>query len=229
MHKIFGFIPLKPDWTREEWLTHYRERHGPLVAGTGSFARYFSGYAQNYALENIQQEGVVGVSELWLRDIDALADAFADPAYQQHVRPDEDVFTDQSQVRGGVGEQIMLRDYDGTGEKGWARQPLFKIFVMHWPNAGVPVDAYRTEWKSYAASHAQSCSDEIRAFGLTVPDDLLSPTLEGVGIIEEYWFDTGETAQTMARELCGQRKGAPFVDTKRNEVIVARHHRVFGA
>jgi hypothetical protein len=138
MIKLILGVARRADWSREEWLTHYTERHGPLAAGLKVFSQHTLRYVQNYALTpeifstipNFARQ-IDGISELWFHDVAVLAAAYADPNYMALVRPDELTFCDLNAITGGIGleYQILTETLDDTDKK-WVRKSRTRLIIF---------------------------------------------------------------------------------------------------
>ena len=85
--------------SQEEWVRYWREVHGPLAHGLPDFTRYYGRYVHNYVLPDPLATGADepefdGIVEEWVESVDAFAACLAEPAYLEHVRPDEHHFVD---------------------------------------------------------------------------------------------------------------------------------------
>jgi hypothetical protein len=85
--------------TQKEWVRYWRDVHGPLAHGLADFTRYYGRYVHNYVLPDPLGTGAGelefdGIVEEWLESVDAFAACLAEPAYLEHVRPDERHFVD---------------------------------------------------------------------------------------------------------------------------------------
>lgn len=109
MVKLFAFLHRNPELTHEEFVTHWRERHGPLIAGIPELARYLVRYEQHprHQPDNplSAADDLDGVAVQWLRSIDDFFAFASEPAYQEVVAPDELRFLDMSRVRYVICEE----------------------------------------------------------------------------------------------------------------------------
>lgn len=97
MVKLFAVLRRRPDLSVEEFRAHWRERHGPLIAGTPALARHIVRYEQHVRHRPDAISGtddVDGVAEQWFRSIDDFVAFISEPAYAEHVAPDERRFLD---------------------------------------------------------------------------------------------------------------------------------------
>jgi len=78
--------------SREEWIRYWREVHGPLAHGLPEFTRYYGRYVHNYVEPG--EPAFDGIVEEWVESVEAFAACLAEPAYLEHVRPDERLFVD---------------------------------------------------------------------------------------------------------------------------------------
>ena len=85
-----------------EFSAHWREIHAPLIRACAPFARHLLRYTQHHLGDQdspvARMFGVSGaydgVAVLEFASMDAMAAAFAEPAYLEQVRPDEFNFVD---------------------------------------------------------------------------------------------------------------------------------------
>lgn len=101
MVKLFAFLRRHPDLSFEEFLTHWREHHGPLIAGTPELARHIVRYEQHprHRPDPLSgTDGVDGVAVQWFGSIEDFAAFIAEPAYAELIAPDERRFLDIDRV-----------------------------------------------------------------------------------------------------------------------------------
>jgi uncharacterized protein (TIGR02118 family) len=101
MVKLIALLRRNPDMSHEEFVEHWRERHGPLIAGTPQLARHIRRYEQHprhQAGGLSGNEGLDGVAVQWFDRIEDFAAFVSEPAYAELVAPDEQRFLDMSAV-----------------------------------------------------------------------------------------------------------------------------------
>lgn len=102
MVKLFAFLYRRETMTHEEFVEHWRDRHGPLIAGNESLARHIVRYEQHPRLDAgalSGSEGCDGVAVQWLESIDEFEAFINEPDYAALIAPDEQRFLDMSRVR----------------------------------------------------------------------------------------------------------------------------------
>src|SRR5215472_13273047 len=138
MIKLTAAIAKRDDWTTDEWVTHYKERHAPLAASVRNFTRHGLRYLQNYALHapaipEIPEANTpyIAVTELWFPSVEALRTAYAEPDYMKYLRSDELRFCKFDNLIAGVGQEVVMRESPSDfGDKRHAYQERSKIFVF---------------------------------------------------------------------------------------------------
>jgi glutathione S-transferase len=88
--------------SREDFNHYWRDVHGPLIRSCPEFLRYLRSYNQFHFVDaNSPIAGMLGVesaydgvAELTFNSPEAMAAAFNDPSYLEHIRPDEPNFVD---------------------------------------------------------------------------------------------------------------------------------------
>ncbi|MCB2050160.1 MAG: EthD domain-containing protein [Novosphingobium sp.] len=86
----------------QEFARYWREVHAPLIRDCGGFNRHLVSYTQYHLVEQdspvARMFGVSGdydgIAVLEFRSVTEMQQAFAEPAYLEHVRPDEPNFVD---------------------------------------------------------------------------------------------------------------------------------------
>jgi len=111
MIKVIGLIKRKPGISREEFLRHWKDDHGPLVASIPELARHVRKYIQVHrvsipALDAQERYGQTslpteydGAVEMWFDNAEEMQKAFAvlaDPVICKRLREDEDSFIDNN-------------------------------------------------------------------------------------------------------------------------------------
>ena len=101
MVKLFAFIRRNPDMSTEEFLDHWRNRHGPLIAGTPELARHIVRYEQHprHRPDGLSGTGGIdGVAVQWFDRIDDFEAFISEPAYSELIAPDERRFLDTKEL-----------------------------------------------------------------------------------------------------------------------------------
>ena len=101
--------------SQEEWVRYWRDVHGPLAHGLPDFTRYYGRYVHNYVLPDPLAAGegecgFDGIVEEWLESVDAFAACLDEPAYLEHVRPDERHFVDFTRSHMLITTERVIRD-----------------------------------------------------------------------------------------------------------------------
>lgn len=127
MIKVIGLIKRKPGISREEFLRHWKEDHGPLVASIPELARHVRKYVQVHrvsipeldAQERYGQTSLPaeydGAVEMWFDSTEEMQKAFAvlaDPVICKRLREDEDSFIDNnSSLSVMVGQEFQIYEH----------------------------------------------------------------------------------------------------------------------
>ena len=116
MVTLFAFVRRRPGLDREEFLTHWRENHGPLIAGTPELARHIVRYEQHAAHDadpGDLPEGFDGVAVQWYRSFEDFVAFVSEPAYLELVAPDEQRFLDLEHLEVVIcDEPVVMIDGD---------------------------------------------------------------------------------------------------------------------
>jgi uncharacterized protein (TIGR02118 family) len=109
MVKLFAFLHRSPELTFEEFVTHWRDHHGPLIAGTPALARHLVRYEQHPRHRSDDalsgSEGLDGVAVQWMESMDDFVGFISAPEYAELIAPDEQRFLDMSKVRYVICEE----------------------------------------------------------------------------------------------------------------------------
>lgn len=101
MVKMFALLRRRQGMTTEEFIEHWRDRHGPLIAGEPSLARHIVRYEQHVRHRPDLLSGTEdcdGVAVQWFHSIDDFVAFMSEPAYAELVAPDERRFLDMDRV-----------------------------------------------------------------------------------------------------------------------------------
>jgi uncharacterized protein (TIGR02118 family) len=101
MVKLFALLRRAEGLTHDEFVEHWRDRHGPLIRDTPALARHIVRYEQHPrhrpdALSG--NEGLDGVAVQWFDSIDGFAGFISAPEYQELIAPDERRFLNMDLV-----------------------------------------------------------------------------------------------------------------------------------
>jgi hypothetical protein len=108
MVKLFAMLRRRPDMTVEEFVVHWRDVHGPLIASEPTLARHLVRYEQHvrHRPDGLSgSEGLDGVAVQWFRSIDDFAGFLAEPAYSELIAPDEGRFLDLTRLEFIITEE----------------------------------------------------------------------------------------------------------------------------
>lgn len=246
MIKITAVASPKEGWTATEWVTHYRERHGPLTASVRSFTNVCARYVQNYALHAPdvpdfpdRQDRYAGVSELWFADVEALRTTYVDPGYMANLRPDEQRFCAFDGMVVGIAEEVEMfaAPIDDSDDKLHIRLPRFKIFAFRGRAPGTDRTAFQEQWRTRRSA-------QMREFGPfrqwvrryvqshTIDVDAGLPGKVEHDVIDEFFFDSLTDAVAFwgaygASELMREQDAA-LSDTGYLWTVFASEHEIFG-
>jgi uncharacterized protein (TIGR02118 family) len=98
MVRLITHVKRRPGMDADEFRRHWREHHGPLVRE--KLGAHILRYDQYPALPGQDWDGVAILEFNRREDFDAF---LADPAYAEHVLPDEQAFLDH----GGLAWQLV--------------------------------------------------------------------------------------------------------------------------
>ena len=87
--------------SREEFETHWREIHGPLIRDTKELARHIVRYEQHPVEGALGSVGGDwdGVAIQWFESPDEFMAFLSEPAYADVLRPDEQLLLDMDSVQ----------------------------------------------------------------------------------------------------------------------------------
>ncbi|MGB3410025.1 MAG: EthD domain-containing protein [Microthrixaceae bacterium] len=108
MVKLFAFLRRNPELSFQEFVTHWREKHGPLIRDEPTLARHIVRYEQHvrHRPEQISgSEGVDGVAVQWFNSIDDFVGFISEPAYAELIAPDEKRMLDMDRVEFVITEE----------------------------------------------------------------------------------------------------------------------------
>ena len=88
--------------SEEEFSRHWREVHAPLIRSCEEFSRHLVSYTQHHLVDRNSPVAKLfgvsgeydGVAVLEFHSLDAMQQAFPEPAYVERIRPDEPNFVD---------------------------------------------------------------------------------------------------------------------------------------
>ena len=97
MVQLFAFLTRRSGTTHEEFLDHWLNRHGPLIASTPELARHIRRYEQHPRAEAGPLSGTEDCDGVTVQHFDKMDDMWAftaEPAYAELVAPDEAALLD---------------------------------------------------------------------------------------------------------------------------------------
>lgn len=108
MIKLVAMLRRRPDLSVEEFVTHWRDVHGPLIASEPTLSRHILRYEQHVRLGPEPLCGtpdVDGVAVQWFSSADDFVAFVSEPAYASLVAPDERRFLDLDRI-----EYVLTRE-----------------------------------------------------------------------------------------------------------------------
>lgn len=108
MVKLFAVLRRHPSMSVEEFVAHWRDHHGPLIAGEPSLARHIVRYEQHVRHRPDPLSGtedVDGVAVQWFTSMDAFVAFMSEPAYAELIAPDERRFLDLDRLEFVITEE----------------------------------------------------------------------------------------------------------------------------
>ena len=121
MVKLFAVLRRRPDMTRDEFVSHWRDVHGPLIASEPTLARHIVRYEQHVRHRDDPLSGtedVDGVAVQWFRSIDDFVGFVSEPRYAELIAPDERRFLDLERLEYVITEEptvVIDGPADGRG------------------------------------------------------------------------------------------------------------------
>lgn len=108
MVKLFALLRRNPELSFEEFVTHWRDTHGPLIRDEPLLARHIVRYEQHVrhlpgAISG--NPGVDGVAVQWFNSIDDFVGFISEPAYAELIAPDETRMLDMDRVEFIITEE----------------------------------------------------------------------------------------------------------------------------
>jgi hypothetical protein len=137
-------------WTREEWLTHYTERHGPLVAAASPHIyRYTQGPTW---LDGVPADlpghdpRLACLTQVWFRDEEAIIMHYDDSTHAI-VTADEHLFCDYNTVILTVGSECqLLPQVLDDGPKRYVRRPRVHVSIFRKAASRISPERLQETW-----------------------------------------------------------------------------------
>lgn len=101
MLQLVAFLVRNPNLTHDEFETHWREIHGPLIRDTSALARHVLRYEQHPSSSAISDVGGEwdGVAIQWFESADEFLAFIGEPEYAEVLQPDEQFLLDMDRVQ----------------------------------------------------------------------------------------------------------------------------------
>jgi uncharacterized protein (TIGR02118 family) len=108
MVKLFALLRRREGMTREEFVAHWRDQHGPLIASEPTLARHILRYEQHVRHRPDLLSGTEdcdGVAVQWFDSIDDFVGFMSEPKYAELIAVDEQRFLDMDKVEFIITEE----------------------------------------------------------------------------------------------------------------------------
>jgi hypothetical protein len=237
MIKIILAVRRRRDMTRTEFETYLREKRIPLFKRTTSVIRHLRCHVQNYILDDdIDLPFAFGdrdsVNESWFDDIESMRRSFAEPCYEEVIRPDAENFSDTESLIVLFTKETKIVQID---------RPIdgIKAFVYLKRKAGLPEETFRRYWQEIRGpALAEDAHFQKFSKGYVINDVLpgefnpFSGMVAEYDVVDEMWFEGLKDLEQLYKgskhyPYLGDDE-ASFIDLKQSFVLLARESLVHG-
>ena len=121
MVRLFAFLTRRSELSHEEFLDHWLNVHGPLIAGTPELARPIRRYEQHPRAEAGPMSGSEHCDGVTVQHFDSADDLWAftaEPAYAELIAPDEAALLDLQRLVWVITGEPTVVIGDGTSTGG---------------------------------------------------------------------------------------------------------------
>ena len=200
MIKLVCFVHRRPDLGRADFHHHWREAHGPLIAGIPELARHVLRYEQSHRLEidyardaDLPHDEFDGSTLMSFASMDAY-EAFAnEPLYAEAIAPDEARFMDRARTLYFFTNEALPK-IGGPAEQ--ARGAI-KLMALLKRRPGLSIGDFQAHWSGPHADlfrDTPALRDRILAYRQShrpAEDHARDPATEWDGLAEQ-WYRTLE-------------------------------------
>jgi len=201
MIKLVCFIHRRPDVERADFHRHWRESHGPLIAGLPELARHVARYEQNHRLESdYARDAETGHAEFdgsTIMSFESMAayEAFAqEPLYAEKIAPDEASFMDRARTLFFFTEEAETK-LGGPREQAEAK---IKLMALLKRKPGLEAEDFHAHWSGPHADlfrNTPALRDRILAYQQShrpAADYVRDPATEWDGLAEQWYRSLDE-------------------------------------
>lgn len=246
----------KAGFSREQFLDHLVNVHGPLVRTHGR-ALGFRKYVQNIRLPSREidefgagrnwAEAPDASVEIWFDSIEAMQRAFASPEGQAAgavLEEDERRFVDPSRVSAFLSTEVVVFDFLKPGQHLAPDSELVKMVVQVWKKPDMTTEAFQTRWRE---GHGDLVRENARAMGFLryvqsypVPSPEIAAFADARGWrgapdgLTEVWWDseaamieTFKSDETARASTILAEDEVKFIHPPKINAFLAREHVVF--
>lgn len=118
MVKLFAVLRRRQGMSTDEFVEHWRNHHGPLIAGEPTLSRHLVRYEQHVRHRPDPLSGnedIDGIAVQWFDSIEDFVGFLSEPAYAELIAPDEQRFLDMDRVEFVItDEPTVIIDGDVT-------------------------------------------------------------------------------------------------------------------
>ena len=151
MIKLVCFFRRKPGLSVPEFHAHWRDSHGPLIAGTPELARHLVRYEQNHRLPSDYERdaagsGFDGATVQWLESMESFYGFVREPKYAELIAPDEATFLDRESIT------LLFTEDDDVKIEGSHGDAEVKLLALLKRKQGITAAEFHSHWEGPHAS-----------------------------------------------------------------------------
>jgi hypothetical protein len=106
------FLKRNPSLSREEFVRHHIEKHGPLFRSISEAVDHVIRYIQTHPIatttDAVDVDDYDGTAEIWFDDVAGLETVLGSQTYRDKVFPDEKTFLDHEHTLVVLGEPVEI-------------------------------------------------------------------------------------------------------------------------
>ena len=229
MMKMIVLVSRKQGMSPDAFHEYWREEHPAVLDAAPADVPPMRKYVQNHTLSSVYESRdptIDGVVEVWFDDAQAVDAFFGHEYYEEHVRPDEERFTNHDRTEFFMAQETAVDTNPVTEE-------MVKVFVPVARREGMTPEEFHRHWRGDHLDHiagAETWNSSVEHYVQNHAINEFAAADVAYDGLAELWFSTPDALAEWLDERGTTGIMGPeserFIDTDRLGHVPTTHEVV---